>query len=47
MNKKYQIMYQKFLKNEITEYEWKLFCQCYLYQLMEKEKEVFIRLKNR
>jgi len=47
MERKYQIMYQKFLNGEISGYEWNLYCQSILYQLMEENKDVLIRLKNR
>ena len=45
-NIKYSEMREKFLKNKITEKEWKDFCTSFLFELLKSEevKPIFERL---
>jgi hypothetical protein len=43
----YYDMLEKFQKGRISEEEWQAFCQQILLELMEKNKDIFLRLKNR
>ena len=43
----YNEMFAKFNVGKITEQEWKAFCLKVLCEVMEENKDVLIRLKNR
>jgi hypothetical protein len=43
----YYIMLEKFEKNEITQQKWYEYCAMILEVLMEENKNVFARLKDR
>jgi hypothetical protein len=43
----YAIMFRKFQNGEITETEWREFCDKILDQLLSETKDVFERLKVR
>jgi hypothetical protein len=43
----YNEMFAKFNAGKITEQEWKAFCLEVLCEVMEENKDVLIRLKNR
>jgi len=43
----YHLMFEKVKKEEITLDEWDDFCHTLLAELMDHNKDVFIRLKNR
>ena len=43
----YYIMLEKYERNEITQQQWFTYCAMVLEVLMEENKDVFIRLKNR
>jgi hypothetical protein len=43
----YEEMYQAFKDNKITLEEWRDYCHDRLFDLLEENKEVFIRLKDR
>jgi hypothetical protein len=45
--KKYKEMFDRFNKGEITQEEWRKFCFVLLGEVMEENKDVFVRLKNR
>ena len=45
--KRYNEMFNKFVRKEITEKEWQAFCFVMLGEMMEENKDVFVRLKNR
>ena len=47
MQNEYAIMLRKFQNNEITETEWREFCDKVLVQVLNEAKDVFERLKNR
>jgi hypothetical protein len=47
MQNEYEIMLRKFQNNEITETEWREFCDKVLVQVLNETKDVFERLKNR
>jgi hypothetical protein len=47
MQNEYEIMLRKFQNNEITETEWREFCDKILDQILSEAKDVFERLKNR
>jgi hypothetical protein len=47
MKNEYEIMFRKFQNNEITETEWREFCDKVLVQVLNETKDVFERLKNR
>jgi len=47
MQNEYEIMLRKFQNNEITETEWREFCDKVLVQVLNEAKDVFERLKNR
>jgi hypothetical protein len=47
MQNEYAIMFRKFQNNEITETEWREFCDKILDQILNETKDVFERLKNR
>jgi hypothetical protein len=47
MQNEYEIMFRKFQNNEITETEWREFCDKILVQVLNETKDVFERLKNR
>jgi hypothetical protein len=43
----YYTMLEKFERREITQQQWYAFCASILEQIMEENKDVLIRLKNR
>ena len=45
--KRYNEMFAKFNAGKITEQEWQAFCFVVLGEVMEENKDVLIRLKNR
>jgi hypothetical protein len=47
MQNEYEIMLRKFQNNEITETEWREFCDKVLVQVLNETKDVFESLKNR
>lgn len=46
-NKEYYEMYDKVQRGEITQEDWVDYCMQLLFEIMEDNKDVFIRLKNR
>lgn len=46
-NKEYYEMYDKVQRGEITQEDWVDYCMKLLFEIMEDNKDVFIRLKNR
>ena len=44
--KDYSMKYQQFLNNEISDSEWKEYCENVLVQLMEENTSVLKRLKD-
>ena len=47
MINQYYIMLDKVERKEITQQQWYTFCASILGQIMEENKDVFTRLKNR
>jgi hypothetical protein len=47
MTNEYAIMFRKFQNNEITETEWREFCDKVLTQVLNETNDVFERLKVR
>jgi hypothetical protein len=47
MQNEYAIMFRKFQNNEITETEWREFCDKVLVQVLNETKDVYESLKNR
>ena len=47
MQNEYEIMLRKFQNNEITETEWREFCDKVLTQVLNETNDVFERLKVR
>jgi hypothetical protein len=47
MTNEYAIKFDKFQNNEITETEWREFCDKVLTQVLNETKDVFERLKVR
>ena len=45
MKNEYEINFSKFQNNEITETEWREFCDKVLVQVLNDTKDVFERLK--
>lgn len=45
--KRYKEMFEKFTSGKITQEEWQAFCFVILGEVMEENKDVFVRLKNR
>jgi hypothetical protein len=45
--KRYNEMFAKFSKGEMTEKQWQYFCFEILGEVLEENKDVLIRLKNR
>jgi len=43
----YYTMLEKFERKEITQQQWFSFCSSILERIMEENKDVLIRLKNR
>jgi len=43
----YTQQYKRFKRGEITTQEWQRYCLKMLYKVMEENREVFVRLKNR
>jgi hypothetical protein len=46
-SKEYYEMYDKVQRGEITQEDWVDYCMKLLFEIMEDNKDVFIRLKNR
>lgn len=47
MNDIYDIMFAKFQAKEITEAEWREFCDSVMDDIMNNNRDVFVRLKHR
>jgi hypothetical protein len=47
MTNEYAIKFDKFQKGQITETEWREFCDKVLVQVLDETKDVFERLKVR
>lgn len=47
MSKIYQRKWQQFQTGQITEQQWRKYCNTVLQRVMEKNKDVFERLKVR
>ena len=47
MRNEYEINFSKFQNNEISETEWREFCDKVLVQVLNDKKDVFERLKFR
>jgi hypothetical protein len=47
MQNEYEINFNKFQTGQITETEWREFCDKVLVQVLNETKDVFERLKNR
>lgn len=45
--KEYYRCYNSFLSGHMTEEQWKTYCTDFLYDLMEQNKDVLERLKDR
>jgi hypothetical protein len=45
--KEYYDKFEKFKRKEITKWEWHAFCASVLSVIMEENKDVLVRLKNR
>ena len=45
--KEYYRNYNAFNNDHMTEEQWKTFCTDFLYDLMEQNKDILERLKNR
>ena len=43
----YYTMLEKVERKEITQQQWYAFCASILYVIMEENKDVFVRLKDR
>lgn len=47
LTNEYYDMFEKFKRREITQQQWYAFCASVLSVIMEENKDVFVRLKNR
>ena len=47
LTNQYYVMLEKFERKEITKQQWYAFCASVLSVIMEENKDVFVRLKNR
>lgn len=47
MNEQYDIMFAKFKTGQITEQQWREFCNTLMDQILVQNTDVFVRLKFR